>query len=956
MDTGDYAHAGSDNADRMGSQQEETQLPSVSIAVSSPATATASAVDPRSVPPGEDSSTQEKFKRASDGSTRLAHEERSLTAADANHAVISPATEPSNSPSPSVPVTACEVSPQEMPERVSQETASGSGSIGADTKANINLRPAREQQDASMPSASGKVSYRRSTSTLAVDHNSTSPGQSLSAQDNPHRTDGASSQHSNRQRLGATADKSRTVISQAFTVIRSSSRLSQPKDVSGAAFQDIPACGSKQNVSQDAPERPDPKIIAGADTATRPAGQHDEISAAFIPANVLNRSAAQISTPTAPPSADTIPSGITLERIQIHPSEHGAFQSSVLNVGVKTYDEGKTDNHFKSQQKAKPFPSVPGNGRAHQTVDPSAADRMERLPRPKASAPARAQLLDATSSLLASGTSSHPMLDETGMPIPLPAQVSIAPRQRPASSGAPINELPRMTGDVPEVDALTNGRVNRDGKPSGDQTNAFVSSRSTISSLPAWAPAPATQSGNSPQQAFAHGPEEEPSGSHLADTVLKMGSLAEASRSNASLPVNAFVPAVPGGGIGFGTTAMPADEQTVYPAQNLNGQKSGPWTKNESSDSSAPGVGVHAAQVVLDGPPHVTPDRSVADHAAPGTTAASAKPLTQAAAPIVHATQVAPADSQSAVAPVSNAKLDRPASTAVPVVAEVLVLQQNLPIVPFLADGGSGSQSLGNPGKKQGTSAIGSENLVIANPADRATSKTSGGTSRAGDASQHSVQSNVQPSSSSQVDPAHAADAVPKAPDASASQAQAVIVQAGIPGAPLQHPGTAVSDVASRPTDPREVPESIHTENSEAVAASSINSAKLMQTIHETEMHVGMRSTEFGDISIRTSISQQQLVAQISLDHSDLSKAISAHVSTIQTKLGEDSGLHTSIEVHNQGSSLSHEPGQSSQREQRNFTSSAPIENALLPAEENAGPNLGSLPVALNGNRLDIRA
>ena len=35
-------------------------------------------------------------------------------------------------------------------------------------------------------------------------------------------------------------------------------------------------------------------------------------------------------------------------------------------------------------------------------------------------------------------------------------------------------------------------------------------------------------------------------------------------------------------------------------------------------------------------------------------------------------------------------------------------------------------------------------------------------------------------------------------------------------------------------------------------------------------MRVGMHSTEFGDISIRTTLSQQQMLAQISLDHSDL--------------------------------------------------------------------------------------
>jgi hypothetical protein len=103
----------------------------------------------------------------------------------------------------------------------------------------------------------------------------------------------------------------------------------------------------------------------------------------------------------------------------------------------------------------------------------------------------------------------------------------------------------------------------------------------------------------------------------------------------------------------------------------------------------------------------------------------------------------------------------------------------------------------------------------------------------------------------------------------------------------------------------------------DAVASSGINSAKLIQTLGESEMHVGMHSAEFGDISIRTSLSQQQMVTQISLDHNDLSQAISAHLSTVQAKLGEEYGLHASIEVSNQGAPLSGGQGDSSSRDQQ---------------------------------------
>jgi hypothetical protein len=129
-----------------------------------------------------------------------------------------------------------------------------------------------------------------------------------------------------------------------------------------------------------------------------------------------------------------------------------------------------------------------------------------------------------------------------------------------------------------------------------------------------------------------------------------------------------------------------------------------------------------------------------------------------------------------------------------------------------------------------------------------------------------------------------------------------------------------------------------------------------MQTMSESEMHIGMNSTEFGEISIRTSIAQQQMVAQISLDHSDLSQAISAHVSTMQTKLGEDYGLNASIQVHNLGSSLSGEPGQSSQREQKAFAGSAQAPSSSLPQSEETSLSLAALATSGSEDRLDIRA
>jgi hypothetical protein len=141
----------------------------------------------------------------------------------------------------------------------------------------------------------------------------------------------------------------------------------------------------------------------------------------------------------------------------------------------------------------------------------------------------------------------------------------------------------------------------------------------------------------------------------------------------------------------------------------------------------------------------------------------------------------------------------------------------------------------------------------------------------------------------------------------------------------------------------------------EPTATSGINAAKLIRTMSETEMRVGMNSAEFGNISIRTSVSQQQMLTQISLDHSDLTQAISSHISSMQTKLGNDYGLQTVIQVNHQGMSSSSDQG-FAQREQRAFVPSVGGESTAAPAAIDAGINVGVLACAGDEYRLDIRA
>jgi hypothetical protein len=138
-------------------------------------------------------------------------------------------------------------------------------------------------------------------------------------------------------------------------------------------------------------------------------------------------------------------------------------------------------------------------------------------------------------------------------------------------------------------------------------------------------------------------------------------------------------------------------------------------------------------------------------------------------------------------------------------------------------------------------------------------------------------------------------------------------------------------------------------------ASSGINTARVIQSMSETEMRVGMRSTEFGDISIRTMVSQQQMQTQISVDHSELSNAISAHIPAMQAKLDNQYGLHASIEVSQGGASFSGQREQSSQRDQKAFTPSVPLEIAA-PAADMDRTVLRVPSVSILSDRLDIRA
>jgi hypothetical protein len=145
------------------------------------------------------------------------------------------------------------------------------------------------------------------------------------------------------------------------------------------------------------------------------------------------------------------------------------------------------------------------------------------------------------------------------------------------------------------------------------------------------------------------------------------------------------------------------------------------------------------------------------------------------------------------------------------------------------------------------------------------------------------------------------------------------------------------------------------TDGTETTGTSGVNTAKLIQTLSETQMQVGMHSAEFGDISIRTAVSQQQVVAQITVDHGDLGRAIALHAPAAQTKLGDDLGVRAAIQVTQSGMSFSHERGSAPQQDQRSLTRPVEAVDATSLADTESTIPRATL-AAEDTDRLDIRA
>jgi hypothetical protein len=379
---------------------------------------------------------------------------------------------------------------------------------------------------------------------------------------------------------------------------------------------------------------------------------------------------------------------------------------------------------------------------------------------------------------------------------------------------------------------------------------------------------------------------------------------------------------------------IPSQQPIVPAAQSLIDQKA---SEQQSKDTAANATPALAAQNTAAHDPAAPADTG-ASRAAFSTHAREAAAADQNADPQDDAT-ASPTTGQAAIAPPQNV-------TAV----------ASLPPDTVLPDAGSALAVAGNPGQNP-ASAVPKISDAATTPAP-ATGRTSAADAPTEPSDIHGVQSNgsVTAAATTQAaNPAvqHVSDITQaKAPDNSPAAIQTVGTGAAVHDASARRAGDGVSD-SPRSGELTPVAVSVPRENGESTPTSAINTARLIQTMNETGMQVGMRSAEFGDISIRTSVSQQQMLAQISVDHGDLGRAIAMHVPAVQSKLGEEFGLRATIQVHQSAASFSGEQGNASSGQQKPYARPLPVES-LAPENDILTP--GTAVPAWDGNRLDVRA
>lgn len=424
--------------------------------------------------------------------------------------------------------------------------------------------------------------------------------------------------------------------------------------------------------------------------------------------------------------------------------------------------------------------------------------------------------------------------------------------------------------------------------------------------------------------------------------------------------------------------ASPAPLTTPTDAQPVkaDGQTTNP---HDSKQAATPGTGAVAKEVNLPLVP-----ANGADQSPVAAVAANAPHVQPAITSADQQNKVAPGAHKDSTAQPPTA--GRPATTgqsAAPA-AQTSASQQQAPAasqasVPTTADLHSKFAAQGltqaiNAFEKLVTPASGAVNTKL--PAiDSTASKSTDAASTVQTApahtktAEHTAADNSSSSNSGQSDKGNQAAGNGTAPSATAADSIKPQVAAAVEGVAVnaaakggdQH-APAVDASKQTPAGVAAEPAMVQGTAGDEARVSSINTAKLMQSVNESGMRIGVQSADYGNIAIHTLMDKGGITSQISVEHADLAKVIAAGLPELRSALGGHDQLEVKVAMHGQLGAqmdMSQRGGGEARGEARRNTqtfASAVADSQTVAAEIEAAPAAYRV-ATMSGNtgRLDVR-
>ncbi len=192
-----------------------------------------------------------------------------------------------------------------------------------------------------------------------------------------------------------------------------------------------------------------------------------------------------------------------------------------------------------------------------------------------------------------------------------------------------------------------------------------------------------------------------------------------------------------------------------------------------------------------------------------------------------------------------------------------------------------------------------------------------------------------------------------------AAQAAAVLVQPAPPSsdAAQQAAGSSRQQGPASAADTLPTGAEVSGTTPDGHALPSINTARVIDSMQGSEMRVGMHSVEFGNVSVSTMLNRQSIAAQISFEHMDLGKALTAHVPSIEARLSSEYGMQAKVEIRDQSLASGGQSGQDQDRQPSGRgTSGAGTALSASGSGSISGVPESVTGFANEGTRLDIQA